>query len=61
MHISDVSMHKKTELAQVASMQQLGVGKTTLRQVLRCAEWDSPMATAVTIQNQTPKRAWCIH
>jgi hypothetical protein len=61
MHISDVSMHMKAELAQGASTQQLGVGKATPREVLRCAEWNSPMATAVTIHNQTLKRAWCIH
>jgi hypothetical protein len=51
-------MHGKPELAQRGSTERLGVGKVTAWQLLRRAEWASAVATATTIQNQTPKRGW---
>jgi hypothetical protein len=58
MHISDGSMHRKPELARSGSTVRLGVGKTMPEEVFWRTEWASPMATAMTIQNQTPKRGW---
>jgi len=58
MHIPDVSMYRKPELARRGSTERLGGGKATLREVLWCAEWASPVATAMTIQNQAPKCGW---
>jgi len=58
MHISDVSMHSKPELALRGLTERLGVGNAMPREVLWCAEWASPVATATTIQNQAPKRGW---
>jgi hypothetical protein len=48
-------MYRKLELAQRGSMEQLGVGKATPWEVLWRTECASPVATATTIQNQTPK------
>jgi len=50
-----VSMHRKPELARRGSTAQLGMSKATPGEVLWRAEWASPVATATTIQNQTPK------
>ena len=58
MHISDVLMKRKPELAWRGPTERLGMGKATPREVLWRAEWASPVATAKTIQNQTPKRGW---
>jgi hypothetical protein len=58
MHISNGSMHREPQLALTGFMGQLGVGKETPREVLWCAEWASPMATAMTIENQAPKLGW---
>jgi len=55
MHIWDGLMHRKPELAWRGSTEQLGVGKPMLGEVLYCAEWVCPMATATTIQYQAPK------
>ena len=41
--------------ARSRSMESLGAGKAMPREVLWRAEWASSMATATTIQNQTPK------
>jgi len=54
MHISDVSMHRKPELARRGPTKRLGVGKASPGEVLMRAEWVSPMVTATTIPNQTP-------
>jgi hypothetical protein len=51
-------MHREPQLALTGFMGQLGVGKETPREVLWCAEWASPMATAMTIENQAPKLGW---
>jgi len=56
MHISDLLMHKKPELAWRGQTERLGVGKAMPQEMLRCAEWLSPVATAMTIQNQAPER-----
>jgi len=37
-------------------MKRLGVGKAMPGEVIWRSEWESPVATATTIQNQTPKR-----
>ena len=37
-------------------MERLRIGKATPGEVLGSAEWVSPMATAMTIQNETPTR-----
>jgi len=58
MHMSDVSMHRKPELAWRGSTERLGMGKAMPGVVLWYIEWVTPMATATTIQNQTPKRGW---
>jgi len=42
MHISDVSMHRKPELARRGSTDGLGVGKATPGEVFWRAEWASP-------------------
>jgi len=39
-------------------MERLGVGKEMPREVLWPAEWVSAVATAMTIQDQAPKRGW---
>jgi hypothetical protein len=59
-HISDVSMHRKPELARWGSMEQLGVGKATPREVLWRAERAAAMAIAMTIQDQAPKQGGSI-
>jgi len=61
MHISDVSMNRKSELALRGSMEPLGVGEAMPGEVLWRAEWASPMATATTIQNQAPTPGWSFH
>jgi len=48
-------MHKKPELARMGSTERLGVGEETPAEVLWCAEWSSPVATATTIQHQAPE------
>jgi len=48
-------MHRKQELAQSESV---GVSKLSPGEVLWRAEWASPMATAMAIQNHTPKQGW---
>jgi hypothetical protein len=58
MDISDVSMHRKTELVRRGSTERLGVGKATRGEVFWRADWVSPVATATTIQNHAPKRGW---
>jgi hypothetical protein len=55
MHSSDVSLHRKPELAQRGLTERLGVGKAMSRKVLWHAEWVSSVATATTIQYQAPK------
>jgi len=57
-NIWDMSMHRKPELARRGSMERLGVGTATPREVLWCAEWASAVATATTIQDQAPKQGW---
>ena len=54
MNNSDVAMHRKTKLARSGSTEQPGVGKASPRELLWHAELVSPVATAITIQNQTP-------
>jgi len=49
-------MHKKPEPERRGSTERLGVGKATPGEVSWHAQWASPVATATTIQNQTPKR-----
>jgi len=49
-------MHREPELAQRGLTERLGVAKAMLREMLWCAEWSSPMATATTIQNQAPEQ-----
>jgi len=51
-------MHRKTELARRGLMERWGACKATPGEMLWCAEWLSPVATAMTIQNQTPEQAW---
>jgi hypothetical protein len=51
-------MHRKPELTRWGSTERLGVGKATPEEVLWRAEWASSVPTAMTIQNQTPKRGW---
>jgi hypothetical protein len=58
MHISDLSMHRKPQLAQRGPTERLGVGKETPREMLWCTEWSSPVARATTIQYQAPERGW---
>jgi len=53
-----MSMHKKTRLAWRGSFERPGVGKAMTWEVLWHTEWESPMSTAMTIQNQTPQRGW---
>jgi hypothetical protein len=60
MHISDVSLHRKLELAWKRLTERLGLGKATPGEVLWRAEWESPVATATTSQNQTRKRGWIL-
>jgi len=60
MHISDVSMHRKPELAWRYSTERLGVGEATPEEVLWCTEWVSPVSTAMTIQNQAAKPGWSV-
>jgi hypothetical protein len=55
MQISDVSMHRKPELARRGSTDGLGVGTATPGAVLWRTEWASPVATVTTIQNQASK------
>jgi len=55
MHISDLSMHRQPELVWMIPTERLGVGKAMPREVLGCTEWLSPVATAMTIQNQAPE------
>jgi len=57
-HISEVSMHSKPVLAQSGSTEQVRVGKATPGEVLWRAEWATPMATALTVPNRTPKWGW---
>jgi len=56
--MSDVSMHRKQELAQRVSQKQQGVGNATPREEICRTEWASPVATALTIQNQAPEQGW---
>jgi hypothetical protein len=51
-------MNRKPELAWRGSTERLGMGKATPGEVLWRTEWASPVATATTIQNQTPERGW---
>ena len=51
-------MHRKPELALRGLTEGLGMGKATPRELLWHAEWASPVATAMAIENQTPKRGW---
>jgi hypothetical protein len=54
-------MNRKAELVQKEPAERLGVGKATPREMLQCAEWLSPVATATTIQNQPPEQGWSFH
>jgi len=56
MHISDVSMHRKPEVLRMGSTEQLHMAIAMPWEVLWRAEWASPVATATTVQNQTPKQ-----
>jgi len=58
MHILDMSMRRKPELARRGSTEQQGVCKATPGEALWRANWASPMSTATTIQNQAPKQGW---
>jgi len=58
MHIPDLSMDRKPELAWRGLTEPLGVGKATPREMIWCAEWLSLMGTETTIQNQVPERGW---
>jgi hypothetical protein len=58
MHISEVSIHRKLELARRGPMECLGVAKATPREELWRTDWVSPMATATTTQNKAPNLAW---
>ena len=58
MHIADRLMHRKPDRGRSGSTERLGVGNATPGEVLWRAEWASPVATATTVQNQTPKRGW---
>jgi len=51
-------MNRKPELARMESTKQLGMGKATHWEVLCCAGWASPVATAMTVHYQTPEREW---
>jgi hypothetical protein len=55
MHISDLSMHNKPELARRGPTESLGVGNSKRREMLWFAEWSSPVATAMTSENQPPE------
>jgi hypothetical protein len=55
-----VSMYRKPELARRGSTERLGMGKATRGEVLWHAEWVSPVATAMTIENETPKGGWSV-
>jgi len=57
-HISDALMNRKPELGQRGQTECQGVGKATAREALWCAEWSSPMATAMSMENQAPERRW---
>jgi len=59
-HMSDVSMHRKPELARRGSMERLSVSEKTPREVLWRTQWSSPVATATTIENQAGKRGWSL-
>jgi len=48
-------MRRKPEMAQRGPTLRLGVGNATPREMLWCADWSSPVATAKTIQNQAPE------
>jgi hypothetical protein len=48
-------MHRKPELVRRGLTERLGMGKATPGEVLWRAEWASSVATAMSIQNQTPK------
>jgi len=50
MHISDVSMHRKLELAPRASLERVGVGNRTPGEAFWYSEWVSPVVTATLIQ-----------
>jgi hypothetical protein len=54
MHISDLSMQMKTELARSGSTEPLGVGNATPGEVLWRAKWASLKATATLSKNQSP-------
>jgi len=54
-------MHRKPELAQRGLTERLGVGIAMPGEVLWHAEWASPVATAMTIHNQTPYRGCSFH
>jgi len=56
-----VLIYRKPELARRRSMEQLGVGKATPGVVIWRVQWASPGATAMTIQNQFPKRGCSFH
>jgi hypothetical protein len=56
-----VSIDRKPELAWRESTEGQVVGKATPRVVLWRAEWASPMATAMSIENEAPKREWGFH
>jgi hypothetical protein len=51
-------MRRKTDLACRGSTERLGVGKAMPGEQLWRVEWVSPLATAMTIQNQAPQRGW---
>jgi len=48
-------MDRKPERTRRGLKERLGMGKTTPGEALWRAEWASPVATAMTIQNQTRK------
>ena len=56
--ISDLSMHRKPELARRVSTERLGVGNAMAGELSWHTKWVSPVATATTIENQTPKQEW---
>jgi len=58
MHISDMSMLRMPQLAQRGSTARLGMDKAMPAKVLGRAQWATPVATARTIQNRTPKQEW---
>ena len=57
-YISDVSKNRKPELGQKGLMEQLGIGTVTPGDVWWRAEWESPVATATAIDNETPNQGW---